>query len=392
MLRFTEWGLANYSFEERGQQPFDGSYRPGSTYEFPQRMQAREVKSTNWQPMIVSCHECGPGEQMDRRGRTTSSGLNNRALPLVKAVLRCMVNLTAVGGLVIRDINAEQPRRSWSNCDVDHCDTLGPSLQCIAEGVFGIHPHMMRKLVEIQPGFPAGWDHAQIELRDIGYSFRRRGNTDMFSVTTSKPTVKRMRLVMRGDGAIVKADGQAAARFRVVPGICHPFLEVESPEGKSAEFSVTYNADPLPSLEHAQVAGRHRTFAIACRGGNIVELKDPQGIFGTARIDGSRFSATVVGGLGQHTAFLRVKGKATEFWLPVDIEIRHPLELIDVRLSNDARMANFAVRNNAGQSAEVRGLSSAPENRFLSMPRSVPAIYRGLSRYGWTTPMDWCRA
>ena len=39
-------------------------------------------------------------------------GLNDRAYPLVKAVLRCMVNLTPRGGLVIRDINAEQPRRS----------------------------------------------------------------------------------------------------------------------------------------------------------------------------------------------------------------------------------------------------------------------------------------
>jgi len=145
-------------------------------------------------------------------------GLNDRAFPLVKAILRCMVNLTAVGGLVIRDINAEQPRRSWANGDVDHCDTLGPSLQCIAEGLFGIHPRMAQELVEIQPGFPSGWDHAQIKLRDIAYSFRRQGNTDTFSVTTSKPTVKRLRLPMRGDGATVKVDGQIANPSRNANG------------------------------------------------------------------------------------------------------------------------------------------------------------------------------
>ena len=155
MLRFTEWGLPNYAFEERGPQPFDdGYYRPGSTYEFPQPMQAREVKSSNWHPLVVSCQECSPGEQMDTARAYYKLGLNDRAFPLVKAILRCMVNLTAVGGLVIRDIDAEQPRRSWANADVDHCDTIGPSLQCIAEGLFGIHPRMSRETGGNSARFP----------------------------------------------------------------------------------------------------------------------------------------------------------------------------------------------------------------------------------------------
>ena len=154
MLRFTEWGLPNNSFEERGPQPFDGYYRPGSTYEFPQPMQAREVKSSNWHPLVVSCHECSPGEQMDTARAYYKLGLNDRAFPLVKAILRCMVNLTTVGGLVIRDIDAEQPRRSWGNADVDHCDTIGPSLQCIAEGLFGIHPRMCADWWKFSPVSP----------------------------------------------------------------------------------------------------------------------------------------------------------------------------------------------------------------------------------------------
>ena len=113
MLRFTEWGLPNYCLRGAGPQPFDGYYRPGSTYEFPQPMQAREVKSSNWRPLVVSCHECSPGEQMDTARAYYKLGLERSRFPLVKAILRCMVNLTAVGGLVIRDINAEQPRRSW---------------------------------------------------------------------------------------------------------------------------------------------------------------------------------------------------------------------------------------------------------------------------------------
>ena len=127
------------------------------------------------------------------------------------------------------------------------------------------------------------------------------------------------------------------------------------PKGKAAEFSVAYSAEPVPSLEHAPAAASGRTFEIACRGGSIVELKDPQEIFSGARIDGGHFSAAVGGSLGQHTAFFRVKGKATEFWLPIDVEIRQPLELVDVKLSKDARTVSFAVRNNAGQGENVQG-------------------------------------
>jgi len=318
-------------------------------------MHAREVKTSNWRPVIVCSQECSPGEQMDTARAYYQLGLGDRAFPLIKGVLRCMVNLTTVGGLVIRDRIGEKPSRSWSNGDIDHCDTLGPSLQCIAEGLFGVRPHMGQRLVEIQPGFPSAWDHARIELRDIAYSFRRQGSTDTFSVTTSRPTVKSLRLALRGDGAAVKIDGRPVAMPRLVPGICHPFLEVESAEGAAAEFSVTHGAEPLPALAHAPVAARGQAFDVACRGGTMVELKDPQEIFAGAKIEGGRFSATVVGSLGHHTAFLRVKGRAVEFWLPVDIEVRQAMEVVDVKLSGDARALSFAVRNNAGEAKDLLG-------------------------------------
>jgi hypothetical protein len=288
-------------------------------------------------------------------------GLGDRAFPLVKAVLRCMVNLTTPGGLVIRDRNTDPPARSWGNGDIDHCDTLGPSLQCLAEGLFGIRPQMPEERIVIQPGFPSDWDHAAIQLRDISCTFRRQGSTDSFSVTTSRPTAKRLRLALRGDGVAVKLDGQAVAQPRIVPGICHPFVEIESPKGESAEFVVAHAAEPLPSLEHAPIAARGMSFDVACRGGGIIELKDPQGIFADVRIDAGRFTATVAGSLGHHTAFLRVKGKVVDFWQPVDVEVREPVEIVDVKLSDDARTLELSLRNNGGQAREVQGMIDCAE-------------------------------
>lgn len=378
MLRFTETGLRNHVFDESGSQPFEGSYPRGSTYVLPQPLKAREVKSSNWRPIILTNYECSPGEQMDTARAYYKLGLADRAFPLVKAVLRCMVNLTTPGGLCIRDRNSEIPARSWGGGDIDHCDTLGPSLQCIAEGLFGIHPNLADDLVEIQPGFPSDWDHAKIKLRDISSTFRRQGRTDTFTVTTTRPTTKRLRLVLRGDGVSVKLDGRPVSQPRLVAGICHPLVEIDAPKSLSAVFTITHAAEPLPRLEHAPIAAHGLPFEVACRDGHIVEAKDPQGIFTNVRLEGNHFSATVAGSLGHHTAFLRVKGNATECWQPVDVEIRPPLEIVDVKLSADARSLTFALCNNGGRPRDVRGLVACAgatmrvRDRILPHEKSTP--------------------
>jgi len=355
MLRYTEWGLPNQVIEETGPQPFDGFYRPGSTYAFPQPMRAREVKSSNWRPIVLSVHECSPGELMDLARVYFSLGLADWAFPLLKAVLRCMVNLPTAGGLVIRDRNTEAWSRSWAHNDVDHCDTIGPSLQGIAEGLFGIHPRLGEERVDIQPGFPSDWNHARIELRDIAYSFRRQGATDRFSVTTTRSTAKRLRLVMRGDGATATVNGAPAGNARIVPGIGHPFIEIDAPKGTTAEFVVTHAARPLPTVRHAPVGARGMAFTIESADGDLIELKDPQGVFTGARIEPRRLSATVAGSLGHHTAFVRVRGQAVEFWQPVDLEIRNPIEIVTAEISPDARGLTLALRNNGPEPCDLHG-------------------------------------
>lgn len=371
MLRFTECGLDNWSFEEVGPQPFEQYLYPNrhATYSFPQPMRAREIMSSNWRPLVATTHEVSPGELMDTARCYLKLGLKDRAFPIVKAVLRCMVNLTTPGGLVIRAQNTEKPARCWSNGDIDHCDTLGPSLQCLAEGLFGIHPELPAGLLEIQPGFPSSWDHASIKLRDISYSFHRQGSTDTFKVTTPRPTAKRLRVVLTGDGVSVKVDGKAVASPRVVPGICHPFIEVEAPKGQTAEFAIVHSTQPLPLVQHPPVAARGLQFAATCRNGSILELKDPQGIFSEGKRAANRFSAKVAGSLGHHTAFLKVKGKATEFWQPIDVEVRPPLEIVDAQLADDARLLSFALRNNTGA---VRSVEATAE----CAGRRVPVVAR----------------
>ncbi|MCY2932124.1 MAG: hypothetical protein NTV86_22045 [Planctomycetota bacterium] len=356
MARWTEWGLPNNEFEERGPQPFDGHYRPGAVYSFPQPMRAREVKNSTWRPIMLTVHECSPGEMMDLARVYYRLGLADRAFPLVKAVLRCMVNLPTVGGLVIRDRNEEAWARSWAHNDVDHCDTLGSSLQCLAEGLFGIRPRRAEGVIEIQPGFPSEWDHARLRLRDVSCSFRRTGTSDTFTVTSTSPASVRLRLALRGDGAEVRVNGQEAAYAKFTPGIGHAFVEVEAPTGIAAEFAVRHAPTPPPKLAYPPVAARGRSFTASCEGGTVVEWKDPQGVFSEPRAHGDGLTATVTGAVGHHTAFVRVKGRAVEFWAPVDLEVREELEIVDAQLTPDARRLDLGLRNNGPEALEVNGL------------------------------------
>ena len=97
--------------------------------------------------------------------------------------------------------------------------------------------------------------------------------------------------------------------------VCHP-------------ARMTHASLPLPALRHPPVGARGRPFNFVCANGSIVELKDPQGVFAGARIEDGRLAVTVVGGPGHHTAFVRLHGRATEFWQPVDLEIRDPIEML----------------------------------------------------------------
>ena len=372
MLRYTEWGLPNQVIEETGPQPFDGFYRPSSTYAFPQPMRAREVKSSNWRPIVLTVHECSPGELMDLARVYYTLGLADRAFPLLKAVLRCMVNLPTVGGLVIRDRNTEAWSRSWAHNDVDHCDTTGTTLQCIAEGLFGIRPRLGEEWVEIQPGFPTDWEQARIELRDLSYSFVRQGTADTFTNTTSRPTAKRLRLVMRGDGATATVNGAPAGNARIMPGIGHPFIEVDAPKGTTTEFAVTHAARPLPTVRHAPVGARGLLFAIDSAGGDLIELKDPQGVFAGVRIEPRRLSATVVGTPGHHTAFVRVRGQAVEFWQPVDLEIRNPIEIVEAEVFPDARGLTLALRNNGPEPCDLPGVLAVGGKETAAFVRLAP--------------------
>ncbi len=360
MLRFTEWGLPNHEFREVGSQPFESYLYPHrqATYEFPEPMRAREVKSSNWRPIILTVFECSPGELMDTARCYQRLGYGDRAFPLLKSVLRCMVNLTTPGGLVIRDRNGETWARSWGTGDVDHCDTLGPSLQCLAEGLFGLRPRMAEDRLEIQPSFPSDWDHARIELRDVEYSFTREGQTDTFTVQTTRPTTKRLRLVMRGDGATASVNGQAVAAAHIVPGIGHAFIEVEAPQGTEARFSVSHSTRPLPEVAYPPVAASGMAFTVTCHNGAITEVKDPQGVFGAGTVGAAGFTAPVTGALGHHTAFVHVKGAAVDFWQPVDIEVREPLELAALQLSGDAHSLAFALQSNAAEPRTVQATVS----------------------------------
>ena len=372
MVRWTEWGLPNHEFEEQGPQPFDGHYKPGATYTFPQPMRVREVKSSNWRPIMLTVHECSPGELMDLARVYYRLGLADRAFPLVKAVLRCMVNLPTVGGLVIRDRNTETWSRSWAHNDVDHCDTLGTSLQCLAEGLFGIRPRLAEDTLEIQPGFPSEWDHARIQLRDVSYSFRREGSTDTCSVSTTRPVSVRLRLALRGDGATVKVNGEPAAAAKFVPGIGHAFVEVAAPMGTTVEFAVTHATEPLPTLAYAPVAARGLAFTANCDSGTIGEMRDPQGVFAEAQGAGGRLTAKVTGAVGNHTAFARVKGRVVEFWQPVDVEVREPLDIVDINLAADARRLDLGLRNNGPEAREVRGTLACAGRKSAVQVRIEP--------------------
>ncbi|MBE9666386.1 DUF4450 domain-containing protein [Mucilaginibacter boryungensis] len=64
----------------------------------------------------------------------------------------------------------------------DFGDPIGMAARSLVEGLFGIRPDLLHNTVVIKPGFPAGWDHASLEIPDVRFDFKRSGNIDAYSI------------------------------------------------------------------------------------------------------------------------------------------------------------------------------------------------------------------
>ena len=133
--------------------------------------------TTNWKPYAWSINNVAIAEVMHTALAYWQSGRAEEAYQLMKAVMMDNMYLGA-SPLNFGQISYLDPARG--ECYRDFGDPIGVWSRALVEGLYGIRPDAMNGRLLIQPGFPQTWHEAEIDMRDVAYSYKQIVENDKF--------------------------------------------------------------------------------------------------------------------------------------------------------------------------------------------------------------------
>lgn len=341
MLRFTEYGLKN-------------EYKtPGG---------GRLIWSSAWVPPLYSSCGLYPQEILNTLLCYYRIGQVKKAQELLNGCVASWYMGPTPGGIAH---NIKPDGEHFGS--TDFTDTVSMFARVIIEGLFGILPEMQNNMVTIMPGFPLEWVWAKIHTPDITYEYKREGLKEKIRITTVKPTKKVLKMIAKWDGIQdVQIDGQPVD-FEIIPGIGHAYISVKAPLFKTAEFLILYRRTPLTGIAFSPIAAFGEQYYVQTKQGQMVEVSDPQGVFGEYQLRENNLRGKVKASLGYHTFFILLKNEDIAYWKPVDIEVRQPLEVIQPKLdlSNSKAVYSFKIRNNLSRSLQTDFIVHFANNEIL---------------------------
>jgi hypothetical protein len=264
----------------------------------------------------------------------------------------------------------------------DFADPIGVAARTLVEGLFGIVPGALEDTLLIRPGLPGEWDSARLVTPDIRFEFKRDNQTDHYFIKPDFPADMELllRVKARGTGIRTVLLNGGEAGWRNIPGsVGDPVIEI--PCGRAASYSITIAWDgvvpDIPSLQGTAARGDRITAWF--KNARVLELYDPQGITADRDISGRSLSFRAMGRPGHRTAFARIVQDDLEWWAPLCIDIKEPIEFIASNHMNENEL-NFRIKNNSSDLKEgVLEINGRRHSRFsLPAGRSSPEI--GVSR------------
>lgn len=303
------------------------------------------VSTTDWMPYEWSVNNVALAESAHTALALFQAGLNEDAYKLMKgAIIDVMYMGKSPGNFGMTtsyDITGEVYR--------DFSDGIGIFGRLLVQGLFGITPDALNGRICIVPGFPGTWEHASLKTSDIALSFRRDGKTDryMFGLKNGSRMVPVFRLTALYDKVkTVRINGRKAeGKF-----ICHagkPLYEVKCPEAGSCIVEIEWAGSPIADAVYRKtVAQGDRMEVQLGKGQRLDEVYDPQGVLTEMVCEKYGFQGTVSGTEGYRTLFAKVKQGDAVWLLPVEPEVRKPLEILASEEYRDK--IGFRFRNNSG--------------------------------------------
>lgn len=330
MLRYTEYAIENVENFSSG----------------------RILWSSNWQPPVYSSMGIYPGELINLLLAYYQAGKPEAAEELLRGILFALYNGDGPGSLshMLNEDGTNLGHR-------DFTDVTSMFVRTIVEGLFGIRSNGVDGQISIRPMFPREWQTASIASPTCSVDYHWDGVNETIKLTSQGKYDYQLELLARKTKVQQVLVNGLEVNYSLRAAVGGTYLVINIPPNEEAVVQVVYGEGELPQLVFTPY-GAPGSYQVLVDRGTITKVYDPQGILDqeNSLFEGSACTVNLKR-LGWHTFFVYLTIDDLGVWLPVDLEIREQLEIINEGLVKHQgnTYCRFAIRNNTQENQELRG-------------------------------------
>jgi hypothetical protein len=306
------------------------------------------IAYTNWMPYMWSINNVVMGDNMHTALGFWQSGLGKNAFDIYKGNILDSMYMGLCPGDIHMSSQFDDYRQESQR---DFADPIAMTARATVEGLFGVIPDMLKGEVRIEPGFPADWDHAAIKHHDFAYEWRHEKAADSYSIALKfpKPAALRLIAVAYSDQvAAVTVNGHPAEYRAVDSQVGTPRIEIHAPAATQFNVRIAWKGTAQRPVLPERIAAIGRSIKVSVEPARLISIADPQRVLTNVRKSPSSFDADVTGMTGHRTVFAQLRQGDLMWWMPVDLELRSPIEIL-ASAEQSAGTLSFRVRNNTQQ-------------------------------------------
>ncbi|WP_281310204.1 DUF4450 domain-containing protein [Flavobacterium flavigenum] len=307
------------------------------------------ISTTNWQPYTWSINNVALAEQLHTSLAFWQGGQSEKAFKMWESALVESMYLGASPGgfeqLMYQDaIRGELYR--------DFADPIGMASRTLVEGLFGIQLDALAEVLTIQPGFPAKWDHAALDIPDISIGFKRENKTDSYLIKNQFSAKMNLKLIVNApfDGIQnITINGKSGSWKSIPESIGNPKIAIEVPYNTSYDVKINWKGEAFEEIQSIKSLTAGESFNIATAKAEIISVYDPQSILNEVSKTKKLYQAIAYGNKNK-TFFIQLKQGDVTWWQAVDVDLKPKIESESIQLKNNS--VEITLKNNSENKIE----------------------------------------
>jgi hypothetical protein len=321
------------------------------------------LSTSNWMPYNWSLNNVALAELMHTSLAYWEAGRNEDGFLLWKSSLLESMYLGGSAGN-FQQISTYDAIRGEAYRDF--ADPIGMTARSLVQGLFGVLPDALKGELTIKPGFPAAWNKASIQTPDISFSFHRNKQIDSFNIVPSFQKKMRLNLLLKANGSSVASvivNGKKAQWKNIDSTVGGPMIAISMEQPDKYEVIVNWQGSKPDISPVKKFYTKGSSVILRFPNAIVQKIYDPQRLLDSVSIHNHLLQSILICNNGNGTAFIQLKQGQLNWWQPVSLAVKEPVEIISP--SKQARNSlQCIVQNNTDKSMQGVLFATASADTF----------------------------